>query len=80
MPVNFVATPAAGLHAVPGMRWGITEAGIRKANRKDLAVLLIDEGACVGAVFTQNKFCAAPVQICREHLQKIRAKTSASAP
>ncbi len=70
MPVNFVATPAADLFPVPGVRWGITEAGIRKANRKDLAVLLVDEGASVGAVFTQNRFCAAPVQICREHLAK----------
>ena len=68
MPVNLVATPAADLYPVPGVRWGITEAGIRKANRKDLAVLLLDEGASVGAVFTQNRFCAAPVQICREHL------------
>ena len=70
MPVNFVATPAADLFPVPGVYWGIIEAGIRKANRKDLAVLLLDEGASVGAVFTQNKFCAAPVQICREHLSK----------
>ena len=70
MPVNLVATPAADLHPVPGVRWGIAEAGIRKASRKDLAVLLLDEGASVGAVFTQNRFCAAPVQICREHLGK----------
>ncbi|MES2911738.1 MAG: bifunctional ornithine acetyltransferase/N-acetylglutamate synthase, partial [Pseudomonadota bacterium] len=68
MPVNLVATPASDLFPVPGVRWGITEAGIRKANRKDLAVLLLDEGASVGAVFTQNRFCAAPVQLCREHL------------
>ena len=68
MPVNLVATPAADLHPVPGVSWGIAEAGIRKANRKDLAVLLLDAGASVGAVFTQNRFCAAPVQICREHL------------
>ncbi|MES1980593.1 MAG: bifunctional glutamate N-acetyltransferase/amino-acid acetyltransferase ArgJ [Pseudomonadota bacterium] len=68
MPVNLVATPASDLHPVPGVRWGITEAGIRKANRKDLAVLLLDEGASVGAVFTQNRFCAAPVQLCRDHL------------
>ncbi|CDS51246.1 Glutamate N-acetyltransferase / N-acetylglutamate synthase [Polaromonas sp. CG9_12] len=68
MPVNLMATSAADLHAVPGVRWGIAEAGIRKAHRKDLAVLLLDEGASVGAVFTQNRFCAAPVQICREHL------------
>ena len=68
MPVNLMATPCADLHAVPGVRWGIAEAGIRKAHRKDLAVLLLDEGASVGAVFTQNRFCAAPVQICRQHL------------
>jgi glutamate N-acetyltransferase/amino-acid N-acetyltransferase len=68
MPVNLLATPAADLYPVPGVRWGITEAGIRKANRKDLAVLLLDEGASVGAVFTQNRFCAAPVQICRAHM------------
>ena len=70
MPVNLIATPAAELYPVPGVRWGITEAGIRKAGRKDLSVLLLAEGASVGAVFTQNRFCAAPVQICREHLAK----------
>ena len=70
MPVNLLATPAMDLYPVPGVRWGITEAGIRKAGRKDLAVLLLDEGASVGAVFTQNRFCAAPVQICRDHLAK----------
>ncbi len=70
MPVNLVATPAADLYPVPGVRWGITEAGIRKANRKDLAVMLLGAGASVGAVFTQNRFCAAPVQLCREHLAK----------
>ena len=68
MPVNLLATPAADLFPVPGVRWGIAEAGIRKAGRKDLSVLLLDEGSVVGGVFTQNRFCAAPVQICREHL------------
>lgn len=75
MPVNLLATPAADLYPVPGVRWGITEAGIRKAGRKDLSVLLLDEGASVGAVFTQNRFCAAPVQICREHLAKNGGKS-----
>ncbi|MEO8020637.1 bifunctional glutamate N-acetyltransferase/amino-acid acetyltransferase ArgJ [Polaromonas sp.] len=70
MPVNLLATPADQLYPVPGVRWGIAEAGIRKTGRKDLSVLLLDEGASVGAVFTQNRFCAAPVQICREHLAK----------
>ena len=73
MPVNLVATPAADLYPVPGVRWGITEAGIRKANRKDLAVLLLDDGASVGAVFTQNRFCAAPVQVCQKHLARADA-------
>ncbi len=75
MPVNLLATPAAELFPVPGVRWGITEAGIRKAGRKDLSVLLLAEGASVGAVFTQNRFCAAPVQICREHLAKNGGKS-----
>jgi glutamate N-acetyltransferase/amino-acid N-acetyltransferase len=41
---------------------------VRKANRKDLTVFLLDEGASVAGVFTRNRFCAAPVQVCREHL------------
>ena len=75
MAVNLLATPAADLYPVPGVRWGITEAGIRKAGRKDLSVLLLAEGASVGAVFTQNRFCAAPVQLCREHLAKNGGKS-----
>ncbi len=75
MPVNLVTTPAADLYPVSGVRWGVTEAGIRKAGRKDLAVLLLDDGASVGAVFTQNRFCAAPVQICRAHLGKNGGKS-----
>jgi len=68
MPVNLVATPAHEIFPVPGVRWGIAEAGIRKAGRKDLSVFLLDAGSVVGGVFTQNRFCAAPVQICRENL------------
>jgi glutamate N-acetyltransferase/amino-acid N-acetyltransferase len=43
-------------------------AGVRKAGRKDLVALVLDAGALVAGVFTQNRFCAAPVQVCREHL------------
>ena len=68
MAVNLAAPRAEDLHAVRGLRIGVAEAGIRKANRKDLTVVLLDEGASVGGVFTQNRFCAAPVQVCREHL------------
>ncbi|MEJ6024135.1 bifunctional glutamate N-acetyltransferase/amino-acid acetyltransferase ArgJ [Ramlibacter sp. PS4R-6] len=68
MAVNLAAPKAEDLHPVRGLRIGVAEAGIRKANRKDLTVVLLDEGASVGGVFTQNRFCAAPVQVCREHL------------
>ncbi|WP_367066054.1 bifunctional glutamate N-acetyltransferase/amino-acid acetyltransferase ArgJ [Oryzisolibacter sp. LB2S] len=76
MPVNLLAPVASDLHPVAGVRIGVAEAGVRKANRKDLTVFLLDEGATVAGVFTQNRFCAAPVQVCREHLdggQAIRA-------
>ena len=68
MPVNLIPPDADKLFPINGVRIGIAEAGIRKANRKDLTVVLIDQGASVAGVFTQNRFCAAPVQICREHL------------
>ena len=76
MPVNLPVPVAADLLPVAGVRIGVTKAGVRKANRKDLTVFLLDEGASVAGVFTQNRYCAAPVQICREHLgagQGIRA-------
>jgi glutamate N-acetyltransferase/amino-acid N-acetyltransferase len=70
MAVNLSAPGAASLHPVAGVRIGVAEAGIRKANRKDLTVFLLDEGAAVAGVFTRNRFCAAPVQVCREHLAR----------
>ncbi|MHA7599568.1 bifunctional glutamate N-acetyltransferase/amino-acid acetyltransferase ArgJ [Alicycliphilus sp. T452] len=76
MPVNLSAPIAQDLHPVAGVRIGVAEAGVRKASRKDLTVFLLDEGTTVAGVFTQNRFCAAPVQVCREHLdgeQAIRA-------
>ena len=68
MPVNLSRPEAADLHPVAGLRLGIAEAGVRKVGRKDLTVVLLDEGAAVSGVFTQNRFCAAPVQICRDNL------------
>lgn len=68
MAVNLLPVNAADLHPVPGVRIGVAQAGIRKAGRKDLTVMLLDEGSTVAAVFTRNRFCAAPVQVCREHL------------
>lgn len=76
MPVQLTAPLAQDLLPIAGVRIGVAEAGIRKAYRKDLTVFLLDEGSAVGAVFTQNRYAAAPVQVCREHLaagQGIRA-------
>ena len=68
MPVNLSAPNPADLHAVSGVELGITMAGVRKANRRDLLVVKLAEGSAVAGVFTANRFCAAPVQVCREHL------------
>jgi glutamate N-acetyltransferase / amino-acid N-acetyltransferase len=70
MPVNLHAPQASQLFPIPGLRIGVTEAGVRKANRKDLTVVLLEAGASVGGVFTQNRYCAAPVQLCRQHLEQ----------
>lgn len=76
MPVNLPAPDPDTLFPIAGVRIGVTEAGIRKVGRKDLTVVLLDDGASVAGVFTTNRFCAAPVQICRQHLdgrQGVRA-------
>ena len=68
MPVNLPAPDIDTLFPIAGVKIGVTEAGIRKTGRKDLTVVLLVEGASVAGVFTTNRFCAAPVQICRQHL------------
>jgi len=72
MAVNLPLIQAADLHPVAGIRVGIAQAGVRKANRDDLTVMLLPEGASVAGVFTTNRFCAAPVQICHEVLATSR--------
>jgi len=68
MPVKLSAPVAGELAPVPGVELGTAEAGIKRANRKDLLVIKLDEGATVAGVFTLNRFCAAPVTVAREHL------------
>ncbi|MES2886706.1 MAG: bifunctional glutamate N-acetyltransferase/amino-acid acetyltransferase ArgJ [Pseudomonadota bacterium] len=68
MPVHLQAPDLQSLHPVAGVQLGIAMAGVRKANRRDLMVMTFAPSSSVAAVFTQNRFCAAPVQLCREHL------------
>ena len=68
MPVNLNVPAAESLATVAGVRIGVAEAGIRKANRKDVLMLSLAEGSTAAGVFTRNRFCAAPVLVCREHL------------
>ncbi|GAB1412678.1 bifunctional glutamate N-acetyltransferase/amino-acid acetyltransferase ArgJ [Candidatus Desulfobacillus denitrificans] len=68
MPVNLKPPVPADLLPIAGVALGIAQAGIRKANRRDLLLIRLEAGAAVAGVFTQNRFCAAPVLVCREHL------------
>ncbi|MBV8210637.1 MAG: bifunctional glutamate N-acetyltransferase/amino-acid acetyltransferase ArgJ [Burkholderiaceae bacterium] len=76
MAVGLEPPDAASLRPVAGCELGWAMAGIRKQGRKDLVLIRLAEGSSVAGVFTRNRFCAAPVQICRSHLrsgQPIRA-------
>lgn len=68
MAVNLVVPDVAEILPVPGVRIGCAQAGIRKPGRYDLTVFSLAEGTTVAGVFTRNAYCAAPVQVCREHL------------
>lgn len=68
MSVNLPLPNPSSLTPVAGLRLGHAQAGIRKSGRKDVLVIELAEGSSVAGVFTKNRFCAAPVQICREHL------------
>ncbi|MGE8591782.1 MAG: bifunctional glutamate N-acetyltransferase/amino-acid acetyltransferase ArgJ, partial [Alcaligenes sp.] len=68
MAVNLFIPSESDIHPVAGVRIGIAEAGIRKANRRDLTVFELSPGSSVAGVFTTNRFRAAPVQVCEAHL------------
>lgn len=62
--------------SIAGLRLLVAQAGVKYSNRNDVLVICLQEGSRVAGVFTQNRFCAAPVQICKKHLaqeQPIRA-------
>lgn len=68
MPVKLTAPDPASLLPVPGVRLGIASAGIKKPGRRDLTLIELAAGSRVAGVFTQNRFCAAPVTVCKQHL------------
>lgn len=68
MPVNLPVLNPAELPAVAGVSLAYAEAGIKKPGRKDVLLMTLAEGSTVAGVFTKNRFCAAPVHLCREHL------------
>ena len=70
MPVKLSAPLAQDLLPVRGVQLGIAKAGIRKPDRKDMLVMKLAEGTRVAGVFTKNRFCAAPVTVCKEHLSQ----------
>src|SRR3954463_10363665 len=72
MAVNLPLPVAARLKPVAGIELGYAEAGVRKAGRKDLLVMKLAPNSTVAGVFTNNRFCAAPVQVCKAHLEGLR--------
>jgi glutamate N-acetyltransferase/amino-acid N-acetyltransferase len=71
MAVNSPLPVAADLKPIAGIRLGFAEAGIKKPNRKDVLVMALAPSATVAGVFTTNRFCAAPVQVCKAHLDAL---------
>ena len=68
MPVSYSPLDPLLAHPIAGVRFAAVQAGVRKLNRYDMLVAEFAEGTTVGGVFTQSRFAAAPVQMCREHL------------
>lgn len=79
MAVNLLPPNPADLRPVAGLELGIAMAGIRKADRRDLLLMKLAATGTVAGVFTRNRFCAAPVQVCRDHLGTGSAAQSAGA-
>ena len=68
MPVNLPSIENQILPPVQGVRLGWAEANIKRPDHKDMLVIEVADGSSVSGVFTQNRFCAAPVHICKKHL------------
>jgi len=77
MPVNIAPPLAEELLPIRGLSLGIAAAGIKKSNRNDLLLMVLDEGSRVAGLFTQNRFCAAPVIVAKEHLSDLNSSLRA---
>ncbi len=72
MPVKLSAPVSSSLLPVDGISLGVASANIKIPNRQDVMVMQLEENACVSGVFTQNRFCAAPVTVCKAHLSETK--------
>ena len=70
MAVNYTVPTAESLLPVAGVTLGYAKAQVKKPDRKDMLVIALDAGSRAAGVFTQNRFCAAPVVVCRDHLKR----------
>ena len=68
MAVNFNEKNADELLSIDGIQVFVGQAGVKKPNHDDLTLMVLAPDNSVGAVFTQNRFCAAPVHVCKQHL------------
>lgn len=69
MAVNYTVPTAESLLPVTGVTLGFAKAQVKKPGRKDMLVIALEDGSRAAGVFTQNRFCAAPVLVCRDHLK-----------
>ena len=68
MPVNYTPPTPESLLAVPGISLGAAAGRIKNWDRNDVLLVVCDPGTVAAGVFTKNRFCAAPVIVCRRHL------------
>ena len=66
--------PFPAMLPLAGIKLATVSAGIKKPGRQDLVLMQLAQGSRVAGVFTRNAFCAAPVTLCRQHLQKAASR------
>jgi len=67
-------TEPENLLAIDGVRLATVAAGVRYPNRDDMVLMELAEGSTVAAVFTLNKYCAAPVIVAKKHMLETPAR------